>query len=115
MQTTADQRGGSPRPGGSDRDLIARFLATRDETAFAELMARHGSLVMSVAWRVLRDRDAVDDAFQATFLVLARSARRIRKFDSLASWLHGTAFRVSHRLLRTRLRRKEQDLPSVEL
>ncbi len=94
---------------------MSRFLATRDESAFAELVTRYSRLVMSVAVHTLRDRHAADDAFQATFLVLARNARRIRNRDSLASWLHGTTFRVSRRLLRSQLRRKEQDLPSVEL
>ena len=99
----------------SDRELISRFLAARDESAFAEIVGRYSRLVMSVALHALRDQHAAEDAFQATFLVLARSARRIRNRDSLASWLHGTTFRVSRRLLRTRLRRKEQDLPTQEI
>lgn len=116
MQTSAERGLGEAstrRP--SDRELIARFLASRDESAFAEIVTRYSRLVMSVALHTLRDPHAAEDAFQAAFLVLARSARRIRNRDSLAPWLHGTTFRVSHRLLRTRLRRKEQDLGSVEL
>ncbi|HVJ86499.1 MAG TPA: sigma factor, partial [Caulifigura sp.] len=107
--------GTTPARRPSDRELISRFLAARDESAFAEIVRRYSRLVMSVALHALRDQHAAEDAFQATFLVLARSARRIRNRDSLASWLHGTTFRVSRRLLRTRLRRKEQDLPPVEL
>jgi RNA polymerase sigma factor (sigma-70 family) len=65
------------------------------ELAFATIVERHGPLVMRVCRQVLRDQDEADDAFQATFLTLARSANSIRKRDSLASWLHGTALRVS--------------------
>ncbi|QDT52374.1 ECF RNA polymerase sigma factor SigE [Caulifigura coniformis] len=116
MQSSADLGlGATPPRTPSDRDLISRFLDTRDESAFAQIVTRHSRLVMSVALHTLRDPHAAEDAFQAAFLVLARSARRIRNRDSLASWLHGTTFRVSQRLLRTRLRRKEQELPSVEL
>jgi len=116
MQTSAERGlGETPTRRHSDRDLIARFLAERDESAFAEIVSRYSRLVMSVALHTLRDPHAAEDAFQAAFLVLARNARRIRNRDSLASWLHGTTFRVSKRLLRTRLRRKEQELPPVEL
>jgi len=116
MQTSAERglEKASPRT-PSDRELVSRFLAARDESAFAEIVTRYSRLVMSVALHTLRDPHAAEDAFQAAFLVLARSARRIRNRDSLASWLHGTTYRVSQRLLRTRLRRKEQDLPQVEL
>src|SRR5436190_5143976 len=116
MQTSAERGSGEAstrRP--SDRDLIARFLASREESAFAEIVTRYSRLVMSVALHTLRDPHAAEDAFQAAFLVLAKNATRIRNRDWLASWLHGTTYRVSHRLLRSRLRRKEQDLPSVEL
>ncbi len=116
MQTSAERgsnKASNRRP--TDRELISRFLAARDESAFAEIVTRYSRLVMSVALHTLRDPHAAEDAFQAAFLVLAKSARRIRNRDSLASWLHGTTFRVSHRLLRSRLRRKEQDLPNVEL
>jgi RNA polymerase sigma factor (sigma-70 family) len=116
MQTSAVRGSGEAsarRP--SDRELVSRFLAERDESAFAEIVTRYSRLVMSVALHTLRDPHAAEDAFQAAFLVLAKSARRIRNRDSLASWLHGTTYRVSRRLLRSRLRRKEQDLPSVEL
>ncbi len=84
-----------------DGELLERFAARRDagdaaaELAFATLLARHGAMVMRVCRASLRDCDQADDAFQATFLVLASRARSIRRSESLAAWLHGVALRVS--------------------
>jgi RNA polymerase sigma factor (sigma-70 family) len=81
----------------SDGDLLERFVATRDEAAFEVLVARHGPVVLHVCRAVLSDRDEVEDAFQAVFLVLARRASAIRSSGSVASWLFGVATRVSAR------------------
>src|SRR5260370_610369 len=62
----------------SDRQLLARFVSDRDESAFAALVRRHGGLVLGLCWRVLHNADGVEDAFQATFLVLARKAAALR-------------------------------------
>lgn len=78
-----------------DQELIERFSADHDEAAFAALVRRHGPLVLGVCRRVLRDREYAEDAFQATFLVLARSIRSLRHPEALSSWLHGVAHRVS--------------------
>ncbi|HJZ89894.1 MAG TPA: sigma-70 family RNA polymerase sigma factor, partial [Gemmataceae bacterium] len=87
-----------PPDGVPDKDLLRRFLATRDEPAFAALVARHGPAVLGVCRRVLTDRHAAEDAFQATFLVLARRASSIQKSASVGCWLHGVAYRVATRL-----------------
>jgi HlyD family secretion protein len=81
----------------SDRELLDRFIVQRDEAAFAALVARHGSTVRAVCRRVLGQEADADDAFQATFLILLRKAGSISKRESLASWLHGVAHRVSVR------------------
>src|SRR5262249_56984917 len=56
----------------SDTELLERFVAVREERAFAALLRRHGPLVWSVCWQVLHHRQDAEDAFQATFLLLAR-------------------------------------------
>src|SRR5262249_46365024 len=77
----------------------------------ASLLARHGPMVLRVCRAVLGDRHEVEDAFQATFLVLAVRARSIRRRGSVASWLHGVALRVaaSERSRAARRRRHERD------
>jgi len=88
----------------SDRQLLERFRACQDEAAFAALVRRHGSMILGVCRRVLRNEQDAEDACQATFLVLARKAGSIHKKDSLGSWLHGVAFRVASDLKRRRAR-----------
>jgi RNA polymerase sigma factor (sigma-70 family) len=83
--------------GLTDADLLARYAGGREEAAFDVIVRRHGPLVLAVCRRILDDSHAADDAFQATFLVLARRARSIRKSRSLASWLHGVARRIAAR------------------
>ena len=85
--------------GLTDLELLRRF-ATRDdsaESAFAVLIERHGGMVLKVCRSVVRNLDDADDAFQATFMVLARKARTVRAADSLAPWLFGVARKVSLR------------------
>jgi RNA polymerase sigma factor (sigma-70 family) len=77
--------------------LLARFVADGDEAAFSALVARHGPMVRGVCRRLLRDEHDVDDAFQATFLVLVRRAGAIRDGDLVGHWLHGVAHRVAVR------------------
>jgi RNA polymerase sigma factor (sigma-70 family) len=83
--------------GLSEGQLLERFVARGDEEAFAALVARYGPMVLGVCRRLLDDSNDVDDAFQATFLVLVRRAGSIRDRDLLGNWLYGVAHRVAAR------------------
>src|SRR5262245_19722636 len=93
----------------SDRELLQRFLDADDEAAFTILVERHGAMIQALCRRLLHDRHEADDACQAAFLVLARKARSLRKQESLASWLHGVAHRISLSLRRQRARRVRRE------
>jgi RNA polymerase sigma factor (sigma-70 family) len=81
----------------ADGDLLERFTEHSDEAAFAAILRRHGPLVWGVCRSILHHSHDAEDVFQATFLVLVRRARSIRKRESLGSWLHGTAHRIAVR------------------
>ena len=103
--------------GLSDGQLLARFLAGRDEAgelAFETLVKRHGPMVRGVCRQVLDDPIDIHDAWQAVFVVLARRADAIRKRDSLGSWLHGVAVRVAARARASAIRRRIRDRRTTE-
>jgi RNA polymerase sigma factor (sigma-70 family) len=81
----------------TDQELLHRFVTTGDSAAFTELVQRHGPLVLGVCERALQQAHDAEDAFQATFWILARKAHTIRKWHSLANWLHGVAHRVARK------------------
>jgi RNA polymerase sigma factor (sigma-70 family) len=100
-------------PGSSastEAELLDRFVRWRDEDAFAALVARHGTMVLGVCRRVLRDADLAEDVAQATFLALARSAGTIRRADTLAAWLHRTACHLALKQRRAETRRRRREV-----
>src|SRR5437867_4340097 len=78
-----------------DGRLLERFIVNRDQTAFEALLRRHGSMVLGVCRRQLRDPRDIEDAFQATFLVLLRRARSLSKRELVGNWLYGVAYRTA--------------------
>ncbi len=81
----------------SDAELLERFRSRREEAAFALLVQRHGPMVLGICRRVLGNAHEAEDTFQTTFLVLVRKAASIHRQESLASWLHGVAYRIAGR------------------
>jgi RNA polymerase sigma factor (sigma-70 family) len=93
----------------SDGQLVQRFISTRDEGAFEAIVRRHGTMVLGVCRRVLRDHHGAEDAFQATFLVLARKASSIRRKELVASWLYGVALHTAMRARASAHRRQAHE------
>jgi RNA polymerase sigma factor (sigma-70 family) len=85
----------------SDRDLLRRFIGKRDEASFRALVRRHGAMVFRVCLRVLQREQDAEDAFQATFLVLAKKAGAVQRQDSVGSWLFGVAYRLARKMKAT--------------
>jgi RNA polymerase sigma factor (sigma-70 family) len=94
---------------GTDADLLTRFVRTGDELAFTELVERHGPMVLGVCRRALGCHHDAEDAFQATFLILARKASTIRSPECLASWLYGVAHRTATKMREQRRRQQEAE------
>jgi RNA polymerase sigma factor (sigma-70 family) len=96
----------------SDAQLLEQFVTGDEdsaEIAFEVIVERHGAMVLRVCRLVVRDLHAAEDAFQATFLVLARRARAIRSPELLANWLHGVALRTAQKVRSVRGRQRVLD------
>ncbi len=105
------------RPGAAevgDAELLACFVKRRDAVAFAALVRRHGPMVFGVCRRILGHVQDAEDAFQATFLVLARKAAAIGRRDLLANWLYGVAARVARRARVLAARRRQREGADVD-
>src|SRR5262245_10235078 len=81
----------------TDGELLARFVEHHDEAAFEMLLRRHGPMVLGVCRRLLYDPQEIEDAFQATFLVLIRRAGSLGRRDLVGNWLYGVAYRIAVR------------------
>jgi RNA polymerase sigma factor (sigma-70 family) len=106
--------------GLTDGQLLARFIDGREEAAFAALVRRHGPMVLGVCRRLLGNAQDAEDAFQASFLVLARKAPSILRREAVASFLYGVAYRTALRarvraVKRRALERQVEDMPHPEV
>src|SRR5262249_26064325 len=97
----------------ADAVLVERYLHQHEEAAFAALVARHGTMVLRLCRRILGATPAAEDAFQATFLILARKAHSLKQPDSLTAWLYGVARRVALKA-RTKAVVRARDTPLTE-
>src|SRR6516165_6471379 len=97
----------------SDGDLVRCYLLHHAEEPFRLLVERHGGMVLGVCRHRLGDPHSAEDAFQATFLLLARRAGSIRRPESVAAWLHRTAIRVCARVRRAETRRRLREAPLI--
>src|SRR5262245_12199897 len=98
-----------------DADLLHSYAAARDEAAFEALVCRHGPMVLGVCRRVLRCEADAEDAFQATFLVLARKAAAVRDPAAVGNWLYGVAANVARRARVRNRRRRARELAAGAL
>lgn len=105
------QSRGTETDANSDEQLLLRYAVSRDELAFRRLVQRHGALVLGVCRRILRNEHDAEEAFQATFMVLAKKAGDLRSPSALSAWLYGVAFRVARRAAHKRTARRETPLP----
>jgi RNA polymerase sigma factor (sigma-70 family) len=103
-------RGLPPADGTDDAALLERFIAWRDEAAFELLVYRHGPMVRGVGRRLLRNEQDAEDAFQATFLALARQAAKVRG-RSLTGWLYRVAYHAALKAKARTPRRSTAALP----
>ena len=96
--------------GLGDGQLLEQYLTHGDEAAFEALINLHGPMVLGLCRRVLRDPRDIEDAFQATFLILVRKAPTIRDRGLLSNWLYGVAYRVARRVRAQTLRRRNREI-----
>jgi RNA polymerase sigma factor (sigma-70 family) len=106
-----------PRENGglTDTQLLERVVTSHDQAAFEVLVWRHGPIVMGVCRRVLRHTQDAEDAFQATFLTLARKAGSLGKREALASWLYKVAYRIALRAKAVASKRAAHEQQDVDL
>ncbi len=106
--------------GMTDGQLLEEFVSRRDAAAFESLVRRHGPMVLGICRRILRDPHDAEDAFQSTFLVLARKAESVSPREMLGNWLYGvartTAIRLRSANAKRRVREKQMaDMPEPEV
>ena len=95
----------------TDSELLAIFVETRNPEVAERIIRRHSPIVVGLVRRMLQNANDAEDAFQATFLILLKSASKIRKHGSLSAWLYGVAYRTACRIRR---QAKERRMVAIE-
>ena len=98
----------------TDRELLMRFVRRRDEDALTDLIEKHAAMVLAVCTQILRHRQDAEDAFQATFLILAQRAHKIRRGEAVGGWLYQVAYRTAMRAAKRRQERRAQPIVDFE-
>lgn len=99
----------------TDERLLRDYVANNDAGAFAAIMRRHAGLVSGICRRVLGREQDVEDAFQATFLVLVRKAPSLSRPNLLGNWLYGVAYRIASKIRAANIRQRKREAPMVDL
>jgi DNA-directed RNA polymerase specialized sigma24 family protein len=111
LRRVALLRGGG---GMTDGQLLECFIARHDEAAFEALVRRHGPMVWGVCVRALRNTHDAENAFQATFVVLARKAGAIRHRERVGNWLYGAAYRATLEAKAARIRSEQSPIRPIQ-
>src|SRR3954447_2958890 len=101
--------------GLSDGQLLDRFVTRQERASIEALVVRHGPMVWGVCRRVLRDHHDAEDAFQATFLVLARKAASIVPREKVGNWLYGVAYQTALKARATRAKRRGREIQALHV
>jgi RNA polymerase sigma factor (sigma-70 family) len=110
-----DVAGPSSQSEPTDERLLRDYVASQDAGAFAAIMRRHGGMVSGVCRRVLGREQDVEDAFQATFLVLVRKAPSLSRPNLLGNWLYGVAYRIASKIRSANIRQRTRGAAMVDL
>jgi RNA polymerase sigma factor (sigma-70 family) len=112
---TSPVAGPSSQSEPTDERLLRAYVASQDAGAFAAIVRRHGGLVSGVCRRVLGREQDVEDAFQATFLVLMRKAPSLGRPNLLGNWLYGVAYRIASKIRSANIRQRTREAPMIDL
>ncbi len=95
----------------TDGELLGDYVRHRDDAAFEAILRRHGPMVLGVCRRVLGHEADAEDAFQATFLVLARKAHTVAPAARVGNWLYGVAHNAARKAkaMNSKRRLRERD------